>query len=337
VISAATSDQTHPSVTWDSTSSQFIVVWSDQRAGSLVHIFGSRVSAAGAVLDAAGVSIASAAGGQFAPVIASSTTGTFAVWQDRRNAPAGGYNIFGTRLKGGASLQVLDAAGIKVSNQTSLAAEPAIAAMGTGFIVVWSDNRSGGSDVFGQQMSATGTKVSTEFAVSATAGVDEVSPALLGFGGASTTVRVAYESHKLSTSRVATRLITGQLSGGSACSSAATCSTGFCVDGFCCDSACGGNHVPPGATTAGDCHGCAARFTGQADGTCAPLPATSICRDYRNTFCDNREYCNGVATTCGTDLGRNQGLVCSKTINVPAGVGAGHCPTNAGPGPHLCQ
>ena len=336
-ISTAASDQTHPAVAWDPTSSQFFVVWADQSVGNIVHIFGTLVSPAGAV--GASVQISNGAIGQFAPAVASTTSGTttstFAVWQDRKNAPAGGYNIYGTALKGGAALTVSSPAGVKVSNNTSRQSEPAVAGVGSGFVVVWSDDRAGQSDIFGQQVTATGTLSGAEFVVTATTD-NESRPTVLGLGGTNTTLRVAYESSRADTRRVATRLISSQVAAGSTCSSAAACASGFCVDGYCCDSACGGNHVPPGPTSAGDCHGCANRITAQPNGLCAPIPSVSACRNYGSTFCDVREYCDGTSMTCGADVGRNQGAVCNRNTNTPPGVGLGTCPTNAAPGPHFC-
>jgi len=222
-----------------------------------------------------------------------------------------------------------------MSNNTSRQSAPAIGGLGTGFVVVWSDDRAGQSDIFGQQLTSAGALSGVEFAVSATTD-DESSPTVLGTTGTGTTLRVAYEVHRLDTSRIATRLIATQSDVGSLCSSASQCGSGFCVDGACCNSACGGNHLAPTPTAAGDCHGCINKFTNQPNGICSPIPTTSICRAYRHIVCDGREYCDGVSTTCGPDIGRNAGLVCDKALNVPAGTGAGVCPSAAAPGPHLC-
>jgi hypothetical protein len=335
-ISAAASDQTHPSVTWDPTVSQFIVVWADSRSGVQVDIVGARVSSAGAVLDPNGVLVSTAAGSRFAPVISSGSSGTFAAWQDRRNAPAGGYNIYGTRLKGGASLVVQDPFGLKLSNNTSRQSEPTLATLGGGWVVAWHDDRAGQGDIFGQQIAQVGTLSGGEFVISATPD-DESAPTLISAAGSGSSLRVAYESHRNDSSRISTRLITTTLDSGSVCSGPGSCSTGFCVDGFCCNSACGGNHVPAGINTAGDCHGCAARFTAQPNGLCAPLAAGTICRNYASTFCDLREVCDGIGTVCGANVGRNQGLACNRNTNTPAGVGTGICPSNAAPGPHFCN
>ena len=83
---------------------------------------------------------------------------------------------------------------------------------------------------------------------------------------------------------------------------------------------------------AGDCHGCASKYTGAADGTCAPVKAGTICRNYGSTFCDLRELCDGTGLACPDDLGRRAGLACNKNTNVPAEVGTGVCPAAGAPG-----
>jgi hypothetical protein len=322
ISSSAPGDQLHPTVTWNGASSQFIVVWSDNRSGTS-HILGARVSPAGAVLDPDGIAISNGAVGQFAPSIASDAAGSVAVWEDRQQ----GQDIFGTRLAGGAALGVLDPGGIAISTAAGGQTSPRITSIGTSYLVVWVDSRNTQTDIFGQQLTTSGGPSGAEFAVSNTAD-DELNAAIFK-GPGNNLALAAYETRRLNTSRVAARLITSQTPNGSVCSSAAQCQSGFCVDGRCCDTACGG-----GITT--DCQACAFARTNQPDGLCSPIPSTSICRNYASTFCDEREYCDGVNPECPADVGRNEGLTCNKATNVPAGTGTGICPSEAAPGPHAC-
>lgn len=339
VISAAAGDQTSPSVTFDPTASQFIVVWQDKRQVPVNHIFGARVSTAGVVLDTSGIQITSAGVGQFTPAVTSLTGESFVVWSDRRNT--GKSDIFGSRLVGGSSsLTVSDPNGIQLSSVVTQQTTPALSGNGTGILVVWADNRAGNSDVFGQQVNSNGTPSGTEFVVTNST-ADELSPTVLALGGTSPGFRVAYAVQRLDTARVATRVITASSTNGTTCTGSTQCATGFCVDGVCCDQACGGNHKSAGAAgtgVAGDCHGCAAKFTNQANGTCAAIPSTTICRDYVSSFCDNREYCDGTNTVCPGDTGRNAGKVCAKSTNFPPGSGNGTCPASDATGaPHACR
>ncbi len=332
-ISNAANDQTRPAVTFDSASGQFIVVWSDGRTSGSFQIFGTRVSTAGAVLDPAGVALTTAPSSRFSPAITSSTVGSFAAWEDRR----AGQDIFGTRLTGGAALTVQDPGGIAVSQAAGGQTSPKITTLSGFYTVVWVDSRNVQTDIFGRQISTAGVLQGAEFGV-ATSPDNESNVTVTA--GTTTQARVAYETARLDTRRVNTRIISATSAGGQACSGSGSCATGFCVDGFCCDQACGGNHVPsgpPGATVGGDCHSCAGKFTGQANGTCAPVVSGTICRNYESTFCDLREQCNGVALACPADVGRRGGLTCARSTNFPPGVGNGICQPSAAPGPHFCQ
>lgn len=314
-------NQGRPAVTWNAASSQFIVVWTDDRSGTS-HIFGARVSSAGAVLDANGIAISNGAVGQFSAAIASDAAGAIAVWEDRKL----GQDIFGTRLAGGAALTVGDVNGIAISTAAGGQFGPKIASLGTSYVVGWIDSRNIQTDIFGQQITSAGALSGAEFVITNTTD-NELNLAMLK-GGGNNQARVAYESQRQNTSRISTRLITSQSPGGGICSSAAQCQTGFCVDGRCCDTACGGG-VP-------DCQACAFVRSGQPDGICSPLPTTSLCRNYASTFCDVREYCDGVNPLCPADVGQRQGLVCNRSSNNPPGTGTGICPSNAAPGPHPC-
>jgi len=327
-ICTSAGEQGHPSAVWDAGAGQFIVVWSDSRSGTS-NIFANRVTAAGAVLDGTGVQVSNGAVGQFGPAIATSGNGSFAVWEDRRNAPAGGYNIYGSRITGGGALTVLDPAGLKLTTAAMAQRQdsPTIAFLGTSYVVLYDDDRNVQGDIFGQQITTSGALSGGEFSV-ATSANSEVNVQMRAY---STNVALlSYESNVLDTSRTEVRLLTAQSPTGGVCSSASQCSTGFCVDGRCCDTACGGNNTT-------DCQACRGSITGGADGTCLPIPSTTVCRNYESTFCDLREYCDGVNTTCPADVGRNQGLVCNKSTNIPPGTGTGICPSNAAPGPHFCQ
>lgn len=319
-------DQLVPSVTYDKTDSQFVVVWTDERISSDPNIFGARISNAGAVLDVDGVSVSSASGGQFNPQIAFAGGKMLAVWEDRRSDPAG--DIFGARLTGGAALTVLDTTNISIGSTAGAQTEPAVAnigASGGSFIVVWTDGRNvavTGTDIFAQQVGVSLGDVGSEFLVSGNP-ENETSPAL-GDSNSAGTTRVAYIKQRadLQTSRVETRQIKTVGDLGEACGGAGSCGSGFCVDGKCCENACAGG------TT--DCQACAFKMTGQPDGLCRPEKAGIVCRKSANGTCDIAEVCDGTTTTCGPDLGKNAGKVCNTTTHTV-------CPANDATGaPHIC-
>jgi hypothetical protein len=205
-ISTATGAQDVPAVTWDPASSQFVVAWQDLRSGTF-QIYGARVAADGTVLDPGGVLLASGSTApQATPALASSASGTLVAWQDQRTLPTG-TNIYATRLAAGASLSVLDPAGIAVSTSASKQSAPCVSVLGAAYLVAWSDDRAGNQDLYGQAVSAGGTLVAGEIAI-ATTSDDENFAAVLATSGA---VRIAYEVHRLNTRRIATRLISNAL------------------------------------------------------------------------------------------------------------------------------
>jgi uncharacterized protein YjdB len=200
-VSVGTGAQDAPAVTWDPTSSQFIVIWQDNRSGTF-EIMGARVDATGAVLDSAGVGpLVSSAAGQDSAAIASSATESLAIWHD-------GTHVRGTRLSGGSALTVLDTAGLALSSTSSNQMNPKVGMLGSGYVVVWADDRAGNQDIYGQLVATSGTLNGTDFGIS-TSTDDEVLPRVMATGAGS--ARVAYEARRLDTSRVVSRVLTNAI------------------------------------------------------------------------------------------------------------------------------
>ena len=324
-VCATTGDQTRPAIAYDSTNNQYMVVWSDARAGSGGDIFAARVSAAGAVLDSCGVLVSGAANGQFQPDIAFSSGRYLAVWEDRRSD--GNGDVFASRLTGGGAVTVLDVNGIAVSAATGVQTEVVVAPLdANNFFIAWTDGRTSGTtglDIYGGAVAGSGVVSQPAFAISAVAG-DESGPAVTNLVG-QREARLAYSKPRpdLGTARVEVRRVSMSSTVGNPCSVASQCESGFCVDARCCDTACGGGILS-------DCQACSIARGAQVDGVCAPVPATYSCRNYANTFCDIREYCTGTSPDCPPDLGKNQTLVCNATTGA-------RCPANDVSGaPHAC-
>lgn len=323
VVCNVAGDQGRPSVAFDGVSGQFLVVWADDRISSdNANIFGARVTTDGTVLDPNGVAISSAGNPQLSPRAAFLNGTALVVWEDRRLDTQG--DIFGGRVRIGASLTVLDPNGITISDESGTQGQPAVATLAGSYLVAWSDGRdvnTNGTDIFAQQVTATGGLLGAAFAVAA--GPDnEDAPAMADTS--SNFVRIAYTRTRadLQTQRVETRTITTSGGSGAACSNDGQCSTGFCVDSRCCDTACGGNNKV-------DCQACTVRATGVSDGTCAFVIAGTICRNYANPICDLREQCTGTSPDCPPDIGRREGQVCNQMTGAV-------CPSAAAPGPHGC-
>jgi hypothetical protein len=155
-ISTAPNRQAAPAVADNGT--DFLVVWEDARNGTTSDIYGARVNASGAVLDASGIALSTGTNNQTAPAVANNGTDFLVVWQDTRNG-ASNADIFGTRVS--AAGAVLNAGGIAISNASGNQAFPSVANNGTSFMVAWHDLRSGNPysiyKIYGARVSATGS------------------------------------------------------------------------------------------------------------------------------------------------------------------------------------
>ena len=120
----SSSYRTSPAVT--SNGNDFLVVWTDHR-GTDWDIYGSRVSAAGEVLDGSGFAICSDPGDQTQPAVASDGTNYLVVWTS-----SGGAGVFGARVSPQGI--VLDPEGFRVE---SLGADPRVAFDGVYYFAAW--------------------------------------------------------------------------------------------------------------------------------------------------------------------------------------------------------
>jgi len=332
VISNAANDQNRPAVVYDATDKVFVVVWGDQRNSSSTDIYGARVDTTGTVLDTAGVQISAAAGIQQMPDIAVDGSTMLAVWEDRRTDPSG--DIYGTRLTAAGSLTVLDSNGIAIATTGGQSSATAVGVSGGQFVVAWADTRNMATtqtDIYGNSVDATAGTLGTEFVISNTTDNesqprfqndpnDDSNKANLVFSDLRTDLQI---------NRVYRILVTFAGSNGQTCTAANQCSSGFCVDGYCCDQACGGtqNQLPT------DCQACSIAHGAATNGTCGVASSQTLCRGYSSgdSYCDLREYCDGINTACPPDLGHHGGLACTGAC------GSGICPANDASGaPHVC-
>ncbi len=152
-VSNGTTEQWFPALAgfWD----DFLVVWQDSRNNpdtTLADIYGASVDSGRgfAVYPDAEVSIS--ANIQVAPKVAANGTNFLVVWADNRRAATNGWDILGLRLDEDGTL--LDSSPIAICTATNHQTDPAVAAQGTNFLVVWSDQRNAGpngsaADIFG--------------------------------------------------------------------------------------------------------------------------------------------------------------------------------------------
>jgi hypothetical protein len=180
-ISTASGTQSTIAATFDGTN--HLVVWSDSRSGaSSSEIYGARVSPAGAVLDPAGIAIATGAPGKGAAAIASNGTVSLAVWTEWRGSGTG-YDLYAARVS--AAGTVLTPSAIPLSTASRDQNGAAVASDGTSFLVVWEDLRNDATyfDVYGARVTAAGDVLDANgFAISTAASVQS-SPAVAYGGG----------------------------------------------------------------------------------------------------------------------------------------------------------
>ena len=172
-ISKAAGTQSAPAVAFDGSS--FVVVWQDDRsAPTRPDVYGARVSAAGVLLDPGGIPISSGPGGQLAPAIAGTGSGSLVVWTD-------GSDIRAARVSPAGA--VVGPAGVTVSAAAGAQLDPAVAFAGPGSLVVWEDHRGGPADLYGARVSAAGAVLDPSGIAVAT-GVGDERNATVAFDGA---------------------------------------------------------------------------------------------------------------------------------------------------------
>ena len=176
-VSTAPGNQNWPAVASDGTN--YLVVWMDSRSGIYPHIYGTRITQGGTVLDPNGIAICTAANDQNFPAVAFAGTNYLVAWQDYRSGSS--YDIYGARVSQGGA--VLDPAGIAICTAASDQWSPAMASNGASCLVVWQDHRSGSSyDIYGARVGADGSVLDQNGIAISTAASWQMSPAATSDG-----------------------------------------------------------------------------------------------------------------------------------------------------------
>lgn len=168
-VSGAAGHQERPAVCGAGT--DFFAVWQDRRSGSGYAVYGSRVSAAGSVMDAQGLLLSRVGNPQVAVDAAFDGTRYLVVWEDHRDrqVPA----IRAVRVS--AAGTVLDAPSMALSGSTSPARKPAVMGEGGRFLVAWQEGASGKEVVRAVRVDGSSGKA--------------LDPAALSLAGSTTTQR----------------------------------------------------------------------------------------------------------------------------------------------------
>jgi len=164
-ISTAANGQYNPSVTYDSISQRFLVVWWDWRNGLNSDIYGQLINADGTPFGG-DFPISTAANGQYNPSVAydSISQRFLAVWDDLRNGP--NSDIYGQLINGDGTLLGGD---FSISTAPNDQGNPSVAydSATQHFLVAWEDERIGTSlKIYGQFISTSGALFGENFSIS---------------------------------------------------------------------------------------------------------------------------------------------------------------------------
>jgi hypothetical protein len=118
--------------------------------------------------------IGSAMENQFNAAVGSDGTDYLVVWDDQRCTSD--FDIYGARVA--ADGTVLDEVGLDLCTAVEDQEEPAIAFDGTNYLVVWTDGRSGSSDIYGSRVAADGQVLDPDGFVISTAVSAQLNPSV---------------------------------------------------------------------------------------------------------------------------------------------------------------
>jgi MYXO-CTERM domain-containing protein len=304
-LSPVTPDEqrTSPAVAFDGTN--YFTTWITSRTTAsniqVSHVYGTRISKEGAVLDAETV-LCDAFLLQRAPRVAADTKrgGFFVAWEDFRTALEAA-DIYGARISPkGENLD--GTGGMKVATGPHDESRPHVAYAGddANWVVAWRDLRSKQTyDLYGAWISLAGTNHDpTGYLLSAEAG-DEEAPALSTFAPGQ--LLLAYERLDPRTGYGSYRLRARAIQSGApvaaACGKNEECATRACVDSVCCATDCGGCgvcNVTPGT--------CTPRAAGSESPTCpgykckGAVECPSKCDT--DADCASNATCDPATKTC---------------------------------------
>jgi hypothetical protein len=154
----ATQGEFEPAVTWNGTTNEYLVVWSDQRNFSTrdYDIYGRRVSAAGFPVGGDfRISGRNATSSDYLPAVTWNGTASeyLVVWGDLRNDSTRSWDIYGRRVSA-AGFPVGGDFRISGPNATSWETGPAVAwnQAAHEYLVVWGDGRNTYGDIYGRRV-----------------------------------------------------------------------------------------------------------------------------------------------------------------------------------------
>ncbi|MBV9952991.1 MAG: hypothetical protein JO291_13640 [Acidimicrobiia bacterium] len=163
-VNTSAGEQTAPATAFDGTN--VMITWTDGRSGTGTDIYGTRWSPSTGVLDGAGFAVSAATGDQSDSDVVYAGADYVVAWTDGRK---GNDDIYSSRVR--TTGEVRDTGGAAFTTDTSDQSGPALAFDGTNALVVWTDERLGGPDIYATRWSpATGLLEADAFPVTTAGG-----------------------------------------------------------------------------------------------------------------------------------------------------------------------
>lgn len=161
-----------------SNGTDYLVTWQSNLDGTNLDVFGSRISAAGAVLDATGIAIATSSTIEWYPAVGSLGGNYLVVWSEFRDHLQA--DLYARRIAVDGSIQ--DPGGVQLTTAVFDQLHAAIATNGTDYIVSWDDTRSGNNyDVYAMHVAANLATLGANLPI-VTQAAHQFSPALASNG-----------------------------------------------------------------------------------------------------------------------------------------------------------
>ena len=136
-------DQAYPAVAWGN--DRYLVVWMDGPPGAPLKISGTRVTAAGAVVDAHSLTLSRSLGGPGYPAVAWSGRQFVVVWADKQ--PPGINTIPGVLIR--SSPKGVDLEDLSLPRSANSHFLPSVVCQGERCLVVWEEDQSQGRPMHG--------------------------------------------------------------------------------------------------------------------------------------------------------------------------------------------
>lgn len=175
VVASGPAAQRAPKVTFDG--SDFVVAWEDHRGGD-ADVYAARVSSAGVVLDRGGVAVATGAGHQGAPAVASDGAQVLVTWEHEDD---GRFVLRATRWAPGG--RVLDDPPLALPFGGGSQRSPVAVWNGSRYLIAWEDFRGPDGDIYAARIATDGALLDpTGVAVSSATGA-QFGPSVACHGG----------------------------------------------------------------------------------------------------------------------------------------------------------